>query len=101
MNLHVKVKGPFLYEGRELIEPGSVVQLDEVLARDMVKRGMGELHPGPAMRAPSSGHTHGTKSDGTPMQRRPWPVEDPERQTLDSKLAMAERAVAKPQAGAR
>jgi hypothetical protein len=66
----------------ETVDPGSVVLMDDDLARVFVARGNGEFHPGPARLV------------------RPAPG-DVERPGLDTRPGRAERAVAPPQAQAR
>lgn len=97
MSRHVKTKDPFILPGRppiysadgttviepevahEVLNPGSVVMLDDDVARDFVKRGKGVFHPGPASKAPP------------PVREE---REGPERPgDLGNKLARSERAV--------
>jgi hypothetical protein len=86
MNLHVKTHGHFLKGGHRLIGPGSVVSLDEDIAKEFVKRGLGTLHPGPELDTlPSDSRIPGV------------PTTDPEHADLGNKLARAEQATAPPQ----
>lgn len=99
---HVKFKGPCLRPDGRLWPPGSVVSLDEDMAKQAVKLGKGMMHPGPEFEAPAPDHPHGTRADGTPIIVRRIPgYDDPERADLGNRLAQAERAVAKPQAATR
>lgn len=87
MSRHIKVNDHFLVPGTDerparLVNPGSVVALEDDMAKDFVKRGKGTFHAGPVFDAPP-----------------PPEDEKPERADLGNKLARAERAVAT--AGAR
>ena len=99
MNLHIKVRGPYFVAG-ETIPPGSVVSVDEDTAKQLIKRGMGTLHTGPASRAEPPDHAYGTKADGTPMKRHSFDHPEPERADLGNKLARGRAAGGASPAGA-
>ena len=92
MNKNVKVKGYYLLDGKRLLNPGSVITLEEDMANEFCKRGLGVPTNAACFEAPPP------EADGIPGESAPLPVE---RQDLSSKLASAERAVSPPQAKAR
>jgi hypothetical protein len=105
---YVKTRGPFLLGGKKLLNPGSVVHLGKDMAKEFVRRNMGDFHAGPAFEAHPP-HKGGTKADGTiitKLKMRP-PEEDdddeaagtpsPERADLAQRIGRAEQAVARPQ----
>ena len=66
--VYVKTRGPFLYQNHRHLNPGSIVPMDEDMAKQFVERGMGEYSEGPMREAdPPSWPGGACKADGTPM----------------------------------
>jgi hypothetical protein len=122
MSQFVKTRGPHLYQGRETLSPGSVIELSDEDADQFVRRGMGTYSDGPAFSAPPpTDHRYGTKADGTAIvehsfakvmrlehekaeaeaeaqaARAAEPPRPVENATLSERLARAENATARPQ----
>jgi hypothetical protein len=72
----VQTHGYFAVEGRRVVNPGSVVMLDDDQAAEFIKRGLGSAHPGPESDAPAP---------------------EVERPGMDARPSRAEQAVAAPQ----
>ena len=106
MNQFVKTRGHYLLEGRELLNPGSVFELEEKTADEFVRRGLGTFSDGPAHAAPPPpGHPNGTKFNGEPIASlridgitvapaaEPAPSPPVERADLAERISRAESAV--------
>ena len=109
MTLYVKTRGYHMVSGQApdaqgrqgghmTINPGSVVAMEEDMAKEFVKRGLGIFHPGPEFNAPHQVNGQKLDLDG-PTESLAIPAAV-ERQDLGKKLARAERATAPVQRGA-
>jgi hypothetical protein len=50
----VRTFGPFALDGRVVVNPGSVVTMEEMIAENFINRGLGEAASGPVFYAPAN-----------------------------------------------